>query len=155
MSSELFQPSLKNQNFEDIETYDIHKLFYVAFFGGIIPTSVLCSKNAKGLKLNRKIISFMVVLSILILLAKVIFVGLMTSHYITVNTRYSRWIFRVINVIFYLIYYRFMKPGFNMHIFDGGETKPLLKDAIKWILIGIVIEFVLLFTGSMVIKYVL
>ena len=150
MTDELFKPSLENEEPIKIETYDIGKLFYVAFFGGIIPTVVLGTINAKGLRISKNITNILATIGILILLAKVVIVGLVVSGSMTLDNRSLRWIFRIVAVALYLVYFRIMKPKFEQHMFLGGEVKPLLKHAIIWMVIGVMVELILLSAGGFI-----
>lgn len=155
MSENIYQPSLKSEDYNETASYDIAKLFYVAFFGGVIPTVVLGTKNARGLKLDKIITGLMIGIGVVILAAKIVLVSLMNVRYFAADSRYIRWIYRGVCVLLYLGYYWAMKQRFKQHLVTVGTTKPLLKDAIIWIIVGSVAEFILLIAGSMVFRYVL
>ncbi|MFZ5988579.1 MAG: hypothetical protein ACOYWZ_15840 [Bacillota bacterium] len=155
MNEELFQPSLSDGNDKETETYDIGKLFYVAFFGGIVPTVVLSSVCARGLKLKSTVINLMITAGVLVLIVNVFIAGLFVAGYITIEKTYLRWIFRIVTVLLYLGFYKIMSPKYKQHIVFGGETKPLLRDAIIWIIAGNIIQFFLFSFGGLVINNVI
>lgn len=155
MSDELFQPSLKNQNYVGLKSYNISKLIYVAFFGGIIPTVALGTQNAKWLRIDKKFINLMIILGGLVLFSKVIAVGLVLAHYLEVSSRTIKLMYRVGSLLVYLGYSFIMRGKFKQHNIIGGSYQPMLNDAIKWIIIGIIIEFILLSIGGGIISIVL
>lgn len=140
MDKDLFQASLNDEAEEGLQSYNISKLFYVAFFGGIIPTLALSTKNAKSLRLDRVFINLMIVLGIGVIIIKAVVVGIYAAGAITINSSIIRNIFRGAALVYYLMYYMKMKPHFYQFVITGGEYKPLLKDALIWIAIGIVVE---------------
>ena len=155
MSNDLFEPSLTRENYREIKTYQISRILYVAFLGGVIPTVVLGSRNAKWLQIDKKMIGLMMILGIAILFFKPLFVGLATVNYIKYEVRSIRWIYNVACVLLYLGYYFLMKEKFKQHIVTGGEIRPILKDAVIWSVAGMLIEFGLVITGIRIIEYVL
>jgi len=44
-----------------------------------------------------------------------------------------------------------MKSSYKQHFVLEGETRPLLKDAIIWIIIGMVVELVLIIVGRLIV----
>ncbi|BBK76129.1 MULTISPECIES: hypothetical protein [Clostridium] len=143
MSDELFQPSLKNQNYEGLKSYNITKLFYVAFIGGIIPTIALGSKNAKWLGIDKKYINFMMILGGIILFIKFTVCGLVVANYLDVSSRKIRYIYKIASVFIYIGYSFLMRDKFNLYNIMDHSYQPMLKDAIKWIIIAIIVEGIL------------
>jgi len=148
VDNKLLTPTLKIEGIIETKTYDISKLFYVAFFGGTIPTTILLARNAKWLRLSNKCIFLIYLVGTLILLSKVTVASLITGHIINFNQREIRLGVKVADVVLYLIVYFLMKERFTKHILTGGDTEPLLKTSIVWIAIGILIEFILLTIGG-------
>lgn len=155
MSNNLFEPSLTKENYHEIKTYEISRLVYVAFFGGVIPMVVLGSKNAKWLQIDKKMIGLMVALGVVILFIKSVFVGLVNAHYVEYEARTIRWIYNIACLLLYFGYYFLMKEKFKQHIITDGEVQPILKDAIIWGIVGILMEFALGMAGVKIIAYVL
>ncbi len=151
MQEELFKPSLSYDSEKmETKTYDIRKILYVAFFGGVIPTVALGTKNSKWLGINKKIVYALICAGVLILATKMVVVSMFYSKFINVDRRVINLGYKGLSLLLYLAYYRCFKLSFNKHTFLGGETTPILKDAIIWILIGIVTEAALLyFVGVM------
>lgn len=150
MEENILEPSLDDAQWEQTRSYNISKLFYVAFFGGIIPTIITSAKNAKWLKVDKKIINTVIGLGIVLLLLKVIAISAMLNGFLISMEykRYLRWGSRLAAVLLYLLSFKVMKEKYRKHIILGGEDEPLLKDAIVYIVIGIIIEFVLLLLGK-------
>lgn len=155
MSNDLFEPSLTRENYREIKTYQISRLFYVAFFGGVIPAVVLGSRNAKWLRIDKKMIGLMMLLGVAILFSKAVFAGLAAVNYIQYEAQTIRWVYHIACVLLYLGYYFLMKEKFQRHIMTGGEVQPLLKDAIIWSAAGMLVEFGLTITGIRIVGYVL
>lgn len=155
MEQEIFQPSLQENVNYRTQSFDIGKIFYVAFFGGVIPTVVLGTKNAKWLGIDKKWIYLMIGLGAAILTVKAIVTGMIVEGYLDFDRRMLRWIFKGASILLYLGYYGMMKQKFQQHTILGGTTKPILKEAVIWILIGIVIEIVVLTAGGFLVGYIL
>lgn len=152
-NEELFQPSL-NDEWQETKSYDISKLFYVSFFGGIIPTIVLGTKNARWLNISKKYINVLLFFGIGILLAK--FVAYSYLYAINLDQEYSRelkTIYKLGSILLFGAYYKILKTNYKRHIALFGTTKPILKDSLIWIGIAIVIEFILLIGGVVIIDY--
>lgn len=154
MDESILKPTLRNEGFKETQTYDLSKLFYVAFFGGTIPITILGSRNAKWLGIKKNRINIFFLAGLLILVGKMVVFALNNGNVIEVSSRDLRLGVRVADVLLYLAMYFVMKPRFYRHMLDGGEASPLLKDAIKWIAIGMAVEFVLLLIGGTIGKYV-
>ncbi|HEY9062013.1 MAG TPA: hypothetical protein VIO64_16135 [Pseudobacteroides sp.] len=150
MDKSLFNPTLKTNGVSETKSYDISKLFYVAFFGGVIPITVLGSRNARWLGVKSQKINLFYIIGIFILVSKAIFAALILSKTIHISSRDMRLGIRIADVVFYLFMYFTMKPKFYQHILNGGIVTPLLKDALKWIAIGVAIEIMLLIGGVFV-----
>ena len=145
MNNELFEPSLQNETHIPMESYNMGKLFYVAFFAGIVPLTVLSFNNAKKLKVDPKWVKIIMFLGVALLLAKAIFIGFYASGSINMEKRTVRWIFRIATVLLYLFFKYLMTPNYNKFILNGGgECQPILKDALIWFCIGVGVEFSLL-----------
>lgn len=158
MTEDIFQPSLSEGESYRTKSYNINRLFLVAFFGGIISTLVLGTRNMQWLKSDRKLMNVILALGIIALIAKMIFYGNMLNWQFSTASlaavglkRELRWIFRVVSVGLYLIYYYAMKNRFQQHLVTGGVMEPLLKDAIVWILVGGIVESIIVLGGVFVI----
>ena len=155
MSEDLFQPSLKHGEYEETKSYNISRIFYIAFFGGVIPTVALGTKNAKWLKVDNKIIALMMALGGLILFSKIIVAGLYTAKVLAVSSSVIKWSYRGATLLLYMGYYFLMRQKFQQHVVLGGKIEPILKDTVIWIIVAIAVEAVLLVLGGYVIRNVL
>lgn len=155
MSEDILKASLKDDTGRNTQTYDLNMLFYVAFFGGVIPTIVLGTANLKWLKIDKRIANLLITVGVIILIAKAAVYGLISGSYFVFDSRYLRWGSRIAAVILYLVYYAVMKEKYRQHLLLDGQVKPILNTAVKWVVIAMVIEAVLLFSGRLIIKNVL
>lgn len=130
MENDLFRPTLTEENTEIIESYNIRNLFYVAFFGGIIPMTWLGTKNAKWLNINKKKINLLISIGILFLALKMGMVWMSYSEKLIIETRVIRWLYKGLSVILYFGYYLVMKKEFEQQVFWGVKIRPMFKDAI-------------------------
>lgn len=140
MSNDLLTPSLTREHYREIKTYDISKLFYVAFLGGMIPLIVLGCRNANWLQVDKKVIALMTMLGVAVLLTMLTLAGLSAGKYLNYEKTTIRLMYNAACVLFYLGYYLLMQKKFKQHILLGGDTEPLLKSAAIWWLVGLVIE---------------
>jgi hypothetical protein len=72
MSQDIYQPSLEQGEDYQTRTYDINRLWYVAFLGGLVPTMILAARNAGWLRVDRKIINLVTGLGAAMLLVKLL-----------------------------------------------------------------------------------
>ncbi|MDF2822127.1 MAG: hypothetical protein K0R15_2575 [Clostridiales bacterium] len=148
MSEELFERSLKDANYREMETYDITHFFYLAFIAGIVPTVALGTINAIGLRINKVFISLMIILGIMVLLSKAYLIGWIRVYEYDISSREIRLIYNAVAVLFYIIYVLTFKKRYKQHIILGGEKKPIIKAAVAWVIIGTVIEFIVILVGG-------
>lgn len=152
MQEELFSPSLSDEsNNVKTKTYDLPRLFLVAFFGGIIPITILGARNAKWLNVDKKKINLLIGLGTILFISELIFLALYISEYIIIDNSYINFIYRIVAIVLYLLFYNIMKTNFNAHIYFNGEITPLLKDALIWICIGIAVWILITVLLSVVI----
>jgi hypothetical protein len=135
----LFTASLSEED-EKVEIHDIRRLFYVAFFGGIIPLVGLAAKLARQLKVDRKTIMLLAALGAVILIGKYAIAFTLFDGQPIMDRRTLSWIYKAGSCLLYLACYKVMKEKFAIHIGLGGEIKPILWDALAWILAGTLAE---------------
>lgn len=152
---EVFEPVMKNDNNDKLRSYNSTNLFYVAFFGGIIPTIALNYQNAKWLRLNKKIVNYMAILGVAVLVLKAMIVSLKLEGYIFLSDREIRWGYKIITVSIYVIYQKIFENRNRLFQIIGEEKEPILRDAVKWWLIGAFIEFAAMMSGVWIIRYVI
>ncbi|MCP4152841.1 MAG: hypothetical protein GY757_34230 [bacterium] len=157
MNNELFEPSIPDDH-KPSKSYNISYLFYSAFFGGLIPTMVLCSRNAAWLYIKEKTIHKLIAAGIILLVFKIFLMGyfmsgmeggLQLGEVLGQSKRLMRIASKIMAVLLYLGYYMVMKKAFTRHIATGGETEPLLSEAIIWILTGGILENIIMFVGGL------
>ncbi|NMC56615.1 MAG: hypothetical protein GYA50_05285 [Eubacteriaceae bacterium] len=150
MSEELFKPTLSEER--ATKTYDISKLYYVAFFGGVIPTVILGAKNARWLGIDKKKIILMIALGAIVLISQIIALKIFIAHPSDMDTRSNIKIISIIyqgaSLLLSYIYYNLMQKNFKMHIMTGGETEPMLKEAIIWTIIStVIVSLIFIYIG--------
>ncbi len=153
---ELLKPTL--QDLKLTSSYNIKKLFYVAFFGGLLPTIILSYQNAKMLFLKKTYTRLILLIGSLGIILKIIILGTaidweISKHTLTVlnEKRELRYVFRFIAVGIYYIFYLMMKKKYIQHIHTFGVVQPLIKKAIIWIFFGGIIELVIITGGVLLI----
>lgn len=142
-TEDLYQPSLE-QEWEETKSYDVAKLFYVAFFGGAIPLMVLASMNMKWLNISKKVIYPMFALGSLMIISKFMLFTPIIEGSIELSGSEIRIGYKVACVILFLIYSAILKKPFQQHLLTNRPTLPMLKPALIWIVIGIVVEIIIL-----------
>lgn len=140
MKENLFRPSLGNVDALPVKSYDVGRLFLVAFFGGFLSMAAIGTMNGNWLKLDKKILILLGALGILLLGAKVGLLYLMASGQVELDNRMYRRISQIGYVLYFAAYYLAMRRPFRLFVTTGGQPLPLLKPAILWILVGGAIE---------------
>lgn len=159
MSEEIFKASLQEGQVNSTKSYEIRKLLYVAFFGGVIPTLVLALKNARWLKTGNKISKILMTTGILAILIKIFIFGNALRWDASLETmsaagvREARWIMRAISVGFYLVCYYLLKDKYQQHMVTVGETESIMSNGIMWVILGGIIEAVITYGGVFAIGY--
>lgn len=139
---DLYESSL-DQGWQETKTYDINKFFLVAFFGGVIPMLVLGIRNAKWLRVSLKWIYPLIAFGIVLLLAKYLLYVPSIEGDAFIDNRMVRYGYKAGSIILFLLFKLLLNKAFNQHLVTHGETEPLLKDAIIWIIIGGIIEVII------------
>ena len=99
--------------------------------------------NGNWLRLDKKILILLGALGILLIGAKVGLLYLMASGLIDLDNRMYRRISQIGYVLYFGAYYLAMRRPFRLFVTTGGQTLPLLKPAILWILAGGIVEMAL------------
>lgn len=143
LNANLLEPSLTN-GWKTTKTYDINRLFLVAFFGGLIPMMILATRNAKWLNVPKITINLLLGVGILFLFTQLALVYFYFGDFSVSGDRTPRYIMRVLNIVLFFFYKFALNKPYKQHLFTNeNEIQPLLKPAIIWILIGGAIELVL------------
>jgi hypothetical protein len=136
----LYNPSLEQEGIQATKSYQIDRLFYVAFFGGTVALAGLALTNAKMLRMEKRVIQYMLLGAILIFAVKM---GLYYSFFnglFEIKQNYIRYIGRAFDIALFGAYYFTMKRSYQTHLLLHGGTIKMLKPAIGWILIAMVVE---------------
>lgn len=136
MVQDLLQASLKQEQNYKTKSYEIKNFFYVAFFGGILPTLVLGTQNAKWLRANKNGLNLLLACGILLIIGKAVVTALVSADILTYEQRNVRWAVRIATVLVGWGFYLLLKPKYKVHQFQGGGDEPILKKAILWALAG-------------------
>jgi hypothetical protein len=143
MQEELYKPTLTTGNIHTTKSYSIEKLFYVSFIGGTIGLTGLAVINAKMLGLSRTIISLMCLAAALVLMGKMALYYAFFHEMIELKKQYVRYIGRGMDIVLFGAFYFAMRRKYKHHLMLHGETLPILRAAILWIVLSIVAETVL------------
>lgn len=146
MNPELLQPSLNETPHSSAKVHDMSRLFYVAFFGGTVPFAVLGARTMTALGVEKWKIRLFVALCAVVLAGKLAAIPFSTGQDAQLSAQMVRLAYRAGCVLVYLLMMRFGKSAWTQFRLFGGQTAPLLKPALIWIGIGIVIELVLVLT---------
>ncbi|WP_059173831.1 hypothetical protein [Bacillus sp. FJAT-27445] len=142
-NADLLRPSL-TKGWKVTKTFDINRLFLVAFFGGAIPMMILGTRNAKWLNVPKNTINLLLGAGMLIFIGELALFHFYFSDFSVNGDRTPRYIMRALNIILFFFYRFALKKPFQQHLFtNNNEIQPLLKPAILWILIGGTIELAL------------
>ncbi|MGM7634844.1 hypothetical protein [Bacillus sp. Hm123] len=136
----LYTASLSEGKDQQTKSYNLGSLFVVAFFGGVFAVTVLGLRNAKWLLLEKKYILQLAAFSVFALLLKLWGVYAVSHGVLEMEDSFMKVIGRGMGILVYLVYYFVLKRAFNDHLALGGETKPLMKDGIIWVLISAFVE---------------
>lgn len=104
----IYQPSILNENEDRTRSYVVNNLFFVAFFGGIIAIVALGMQNAKWLKLEKKYIRILTILSGLLIIGKLIMVYAIGQGILAIDEDYIKVFGRIIAVAGYFIFFAFL-----------------------------------------------
>jgi hypothetical protein len=149
-SSELFAPSL-GKGWRETRSYEVDRLFLVAFFGGTIPMMILGTRNAKWLNVSKRVINGLIATGVLFtILGFGLFYMAVEGEYSTETTQAIKFAIRALAVVLFFLYRMVLKKPYQQHLVTNGELTPLLKPAILWIIAGALIQFVI-FTGFYII----
>ncbi|GIO05461.1 hypothetical protein J31TS6_14890 [Brevibacillus reuszeri] len=130
MNQELLQPSLKPNVDYQTRSYNLTHYIVAAIFGGFLPAIVLGMKNANGLRI-RPLWNY--------LLAGVGIVLFIVT---------AAWSYRhLLAVGIGAAYYFLMKKRYRHHMALQAKTRPILGEAILYIILGKVVEAFVLVKG--------
>ncbi|PKU51229.1 hypothetical protein MHI04_09955 [Lysinibacillus sp. FSL K6-1151] len=137
----IYQPSILNENEERTRSYVVNNLFFVAFFGGIFAIVVLGMQNAKWLKLEKKYIRILTILSGLLIIGKLIMVYAIGQGILAIDENHIKIFGRIIAVAGYFIFFAFLNKPYKDHLAVGGQTESLWKPGFLACMIAGFIEY--------------
>lgn len=107
MMENLYEPSLTNNEVDRTRSYEISNLFFVAVFGGIFAIIILGIQNAKWLKIEKKDIQLLTIISIVLIIAKLAVVYAIGQQLIPIDEKYIKFIGRLFGVACFFIFLYF------------------------------------------------
>ncbi len=137
----IYQPSLISENEDRTRSYNVNNLFFVAFLGGIIAITALGIQNAKWLKLEKKYIRILTILSGLLITGKLIMVYAIGQGILAIDENYIKVFGRIIAVAGFFIFFAFLNRPYKDHLAVGGQTESLWKPGFLACMISGFIEF--------------
>ncbi|MBI6863776.1 hypothetical protein [Lysinibacillus fusiformis] len=138
----IYQHSLLNENEDRTRSYVVNNLFFVAFFGGIFAIVVLGMQNAKWLKLEKKYIRILTILSGLLIIGKLIMVYAIGQGILAIDEDYIKVFGRIIAVAGYFIFFAFLNRPYKEHLVVGGQTESLWMPGFLACIVSGFIEFI-------------
>ncbi|MEK4170531.1 MULTISPECIES: hypothetical protein [unclassified Lysinibacillus] len=137
----IYQPSLISENEDRTRSYNVNNLFFVAFLGGIIAITALGIQNAKWLKLEKKYIRILTILSGLLITGKLIMVYAIGQGILAIDENYIKVFGRIIAVAGFFIFFAFLNRPYKDHLAVGGQTESLWKPGFLACMISGFIEY--------------
>lgn len=138
----IYQPSILNENEDRTRSYVVNNLFFVAFFGGIFAIVVLGMQNAKWLKLEKKYIRILTILSGLLIIGKLIMVYAIGQGILAIDEDYIKVFGRIIAVAGYFIFFAFLNRPYKEHLVVGGQIESLWMPGFLACIVSGFIEFI-------------
>lgn len=136
----LYTPSLTGNDVEKTKSFEVGNLFIVAIMGGIIAVSVLGIRNAKSLKLEKKYIQLLTIVSVVLIISKLALVFAIANQIINIDLTYIKLIGRLFGAACFFIYFAFLNKPYKDHLALGGDTDSLIGPGLTWCLISGLIE---------------
>ncbi|WP_070119685.1 hypothetical protein [Bacillus marinisedimentorum] len=139
----LYEASL-DEGWQETRTYDINRLFLVAFFGGVIPMVALGTRNAKWLGAQKNAVYALVAAGAVMLTAKIVLVAMVSAETGPIDKDMIKYGYKIGSVLLFLGYKFLLNKPFQQHLVTGSKVEPLLGSALKWIVIGVIVEAALI-----------
>lgn len=146
MMENLYEPSLTNNEVDRTRSYEISNLFFVAAFGGIFAITILGIQNAKWLKIEKKDIQLLVIISIVLIIAKLAVVYAIGQQLIPIDEKYIKFIGRLFGVACFFIFFAFLDKPYKEHLAVDGGAESLWRPGFAAIIFsGLIDALVTLF----------
>jgi len=142
----LYEPSLTNNEVDRTRSYEIGNLFFVAMFGGIFAITILGIQNAKWLKIEKKYIQLLTIISIVLIIAKLAIVYAIGQQLILIDEMYIKLVGRLFGVACFFIFFVFLDEPYKEHLAVDGVAESLWKSGfIAIIFSGLIDALITLF----------
>ncbi|MFY2307012.1 MULTISPECIES: hypothetical protein [Lysinibacillus] len=131
----LYTPSLTGKKVRRTKSFSIHNLVIVAFIGGLLAITIVGFINANALKLEKHYIRLLIVSSVILHTATIIF-----YVFLPLSAEMDLLINRLLAGVSYFIFWVILKSPYKEHLVFVGETQSLYWIGIIYCLISIIID---------------
>ena len=149
MQQDLFSPSLTEETEVIKKSYDISRLYLVAFFGGAISITILAVINAYWLGIEKKWIRMMVFAGFIVLSLKILLFYLINHNLLVMDDGILKIIYKSLCIAMAYGCAKCMEKRFNLFTHYGGKTKGILQPFLLSLLIAVPVEIGLLFFATL------
>ncbi|MGE7675141.1 hypothetical protein ACQKMV_16435 [Lysinibacillus sp. NPDC094403] len=122
----LYKPSLTGNDIGKTRSYDISNLFFVAMFGGLFAMAAVGLQNAKWLKIEKKYIQLLTIISIVLIIAKLAVVYAIGEQIIA-DEKSIIVVDRLFGIACFFIFFVFLNKPYKEHLAVDGGTELLWK----------------------------
>jgi len=123
----LYKPSLTGNDIGKTRSYDISNLFFVAMFGGLFAMAAVGLQNAKWLKIEKKYIQLLTIISIVLIIAKVAVIYAIGQQIIAIDEKSIIVVDRIFGIACFFIFFVFLNKPYKEHLAVDGGTELLRK----------------------------
>jgi putative flippase GtrA len=142
LDQELLRPSLKEGGVKATKSYDLDKLIYVGFFGGILPVLALGTVNAVWLRADKKRTMLLLTAGLTVLAGR--FAAIVATGEEGAVFVHSR----LAGIVMAFVYRFALKKRYRLHTVLQGEHKSMAKAGLVGVVAGFVAEAVLIRLGE-------
>ena len=143
MNEDLYRPSLDNDSVPK-KSFKLDYIYFLAFFGGVIPIIGICGKNAKWLGVKTNTIIALASLGIAFLAIKSLLLFLYYSGTLEIErTTLITFIYRACSIVLTFFYMRSMKIPYARFRLSNQPAEAMAGYVVLFLVIGIVIEAVI------------
>lgn len=123
----LYKPSLTSNDVDRTRSYEISHLFFVAMFGGILAIISLGIQNARWLKIKKKHIQLLIIISFVLIIAKLAVVYAIGQQIIAIDKKSIIFVDRLFGIACFFIFFVFLNKPYKEHLAVDGELESLRK----------------------------
>ncbi|NOG26422.1 hypothetical protein [Lysinibacillus fusiformis] len=131
----LYTPSLTGKKVRRTKSFSIHNLVIVAFIGGLLAITIVGFINANALKLEKQYIRLLIVSSVILHTAIIIF-----YVFLPFSAEMDLLINRLLAGVSYFIFWVILKRPYKEHLVFVGATQSLYWKGIIYCLISIFMD---------------